>query len=153
MVAELDYPMFVVTAAAGKETSGCLAGFVTQCSIHPPRYLVCISEENHTFPVAARSVGMGLHLLGRDQHALAGLFGELTGDRTDKLARVAWHPGVTGVPLLDECAAWVEGRVLERFDLGDHVGHLLEPLDGGAGTHRGQLRFRQVRDLDAGHPA
>lgn len=153
MVATLDYPMFVVTAAAGTEVSGCLAGFVTQCSIGPPRYVVCISKENHTYSVAVRASGLGLHLLGRDQHQLAALFGELTGDRTGKLDRVAWRPGGTGAPLLAECAAWVEGRVLERLDLGDHVGHLIEPIDGGRGPHPGQLTFSQVQDLSPGHPA
>ena len=52
MVAGLDIPMFVVTAASGGERSGCLVGFSTQTSIDPPRFLVCISRANHTFGVA-----------------------------------------------------------------------------------------------------
>ncbi|MGH9107995.1 MAG: flavin reductase family protein [Acidimicrobiales bacterium] len=152
MVARVDYPMFVVTVADGGEASGCLAGFVTQCSIEPARFLVCISKENHTFPVAARASGLGLHLLGADQQPMAALFGELTGDRIDKLALVDWRPGRSGAPVLPECAAWVEGRILSRVDLGDHVGHLIEVVDGGAGSHRGQLDFTQVTDLDPGHP-
>jgi flavin reductase (DIM6/NTAB) family NADH-FMN oxidoreductase RutF len=59
--------------------SGCLAGFVTQCSISPPNFLVCISKVNHTLVVAQHSSGMGLHLLGADQVDLARLFGEETG--------------------------------------------------------------------------
>ena len=153
MVERLDYPMFVVTVADGDEASGCLAGFVTQCSIEPARYLVCISKENHTYPVAARSAGLGLHLLGSSQHELAAVFGELTGDRADKLSRVQWRPGATGVPLLAECAAWIEGTVLDRLDLGDHVGHLVEPFAGGPGTSAGLLTFSRVHDLSPGHPA
>lgn len=153
MVRRLDYPMFVVTAADEEEVSGCLAGFVTQCSIEPVRYLVCISKLNHTYRVAARSAGLGLHALGADQHDLAARFGERTGDRTDKLAGIDWRPGATGAPLLAQCAAWVEGRVLDRVDVGDHVGHLLGPIAGGKGPHQGELLFSQVRDLDPGHPA
>ena len=33
---EIDYVMYVVTAAAGEERAGCLVGFTTQTSIHPP---------------------------------------------------------------------------------------------------------------------
>src|SRR5215208_7631728 len=33
IVAQLDYPMFIVTAAAGEERGGCLVGFATQASI------------------------------------------------------------------------------------------------------------------------
>lgn len=153
MVARLDYPMFVVTAFDGEERSGCLAGFVTQCSIVPARFLVCISKENHTCAVAARSTALGLHLLGEDQLDLASVFGELTGDRTDKFDRVAWHPDPSGVPILEQCAAWVSGKVLERRDLGDHVGHLLEPAaGGGGGEHGGELRYSRARHLHPGHP-
>jgi len=144
--------MFVVTASAGGETSGCLAGFVTQCSIDPARFLVCVSKLNHTYGVAARAPALGLHLLGEDQLDLASVFGELTGDDSDKLAAVAWHPGPLGAPVLEECAAWIEGAVLERIDLGDHVGHLVEPRSGGGGGHPGELRYSAARRLHPGHP-
>lgn len=144
--------MYVVTAADGDERSGCLAGFVTQCSIVPARLVVCISKLNRTFGLAARAEVLALHLLGEDQLDLAAVFGELTGDATDKLSRVAWHPGAHGAPVLDECAAWVEGPVLQRTDFGDHVGHLLEPRSGGGGGRPGQLRFSAARHLHPGHP-
>jgi flavin reductase (DIM6/NTAB) family NADH-FMN oxidoreductase RutF len=38
-VAGLDYPMFVVTTAHDGERAGCLVGFTTQVSLHPPRLL------------------------------------------------------------------------------------------------------------------
>jgi flavin reductase (DIM6/NTAB) family NADH-FMN oxidoreductase RutF len=34
----IDYPMWIVTAAARGERSGCLVGFATQCSIEPVRF-------------------------------------------------------------------------------------------------------------------
>lgn len=39
LVAQLDYPPFIATVAAEGERAGCLIGFATQCSIHPPRFL------------------------------------------------------------------------------------------------------------------
>ena len=33
LVGDLDYPMFIVTACADGERSGCLIGFATQASI------------------------------------------------------------------------------------------------------------------------
>ena len=79
---------------------GRLAGFVTQCSIDPPNFLICVSKVNHTLAVAEHSPGMGLHLLGEDQVDLARLFGEETGDVVDKFASVDWRLGSTGAPLL-----------------------------------------------------
>jgi flavin reductase (DIM6/NTAB) family NADH-FMN oxidoreductase RutF len=49
----IDYPYYVVTVRSpDADMSGCLAGFVTQCSIDPPNFLVCISKVNHTLAVA-----------------------------------------------------------------------------------------------------
>ena len=102
----IDYAYFVVTVRSPEgEMSGCLAGFVTQCSIDPPNFLVCISKVNHTFGVAAGAPGMGLHLLGRDQVDLARLFGEESGDVVDKFASVDWRLGSTGAPLFSAVSA------------------------------------------------
>lgn len=152
LVARVDYPMFVVTASAGGEPSGCLAGFVTQCSILPARFFVCISKENHTIAVAERAVALGLHLLGSDQLDVARIFGELTGDTTDKFALVDWHAGSTGAPVLDVCAAWLEGSVMRRIDVGDHIGYLVESIAGGGGGAAGELWYSAARRLHAGHP-
>ena len=103
-VGQLDFPMLIVTAAADGERSGCLVGFATQCSIDPPRHLVCISKQNHTCRIATRSAHLAVH-------------------------------------------------VLDRLDLGDHVGHLLEPVDGELSGELDLLTFQQVRDMEPGHPA
>lgn len=151
-VGQLDYPMLVVTAADRGERSGCLVGFATQCSIDPPRFLVCISEKNHTFGVAARSEYLAVHFLDRADRPLALLFGEQTGDDTDKFDRCDWTEH-RGVPVLTGTRAWFLGRVLERVPLGDHTGHLLEPVEGQARGRLNQLSFQQVRSMDPGHDA
>lgn len=152
MTGRLDYPMFVVTAASGGEAGGCLAGFVSQCSIVPCRFVACISKENHTLRIALDAGALGLHLLGEDQMDLASVFGELTADRAGKLDLVDWHAGETGAPVLDQCAAWVEGPVVARVDFGDHVGHVVEPVAGGAGRRTGELWYSAARHLRPGHP-
>jgi flavin reductase (DIM6/NTAB) family NADH-FMN oxidoreductase RutF len=148
-----DYPLMVVTTAAPDgERSGCLAGFSTQCSIDPVRFLVCLSRVNHTFEVARRSSALCLHLLGDDQHAEASLFGELSGDDVDKFAGIGWHAGPDGVPILDDCAAWMAVGILDRFDVGDHQALYTTPLAAGRGRAHGLLTFGNAPSLEAGHP-
>ena len=106
----VDYPYYVLTVRApDEEMSGCLAGFVTQCSIDPPNFIACISRLNHTLGVAVRSSAMGLHLLGEDQLDMARLFGEETGDAVDKFADVDWRIGTTGAPLLADVVVGARG--------------------------------------------
>ena len=52
LVSMLDYPMYVVTTRAGDQRAGCLVGFTSQVSIGPPRFLVGLSDKNHTYRVA-----------------------------------------------------------------------------------------------------
>jgi flavin reductase (DIM6/NTAB) family NADH-FMN oxidoreductase RutF len=151
LLSSLDYPMLVVTTAAGDELSGCLVGFHTQCSIHPIRFLVCISKTNHTYGVARRAEHVGLHFLDETDMGLARLFGERTGDVVDKFSRCRWHAGTGGVPVIDDCDNWVVARIVDSVDSGDHVGFVTEPVDAHATDGLHQLRYQQVRRLEAGH--
>jgi flavin reductase (DIM6/NTAB) family NADH-FMN oxidoreductase RutF len=152
-IALLDYPMFVVTVSGDGERSGCLVGFAGQVSIDPARFLVCLSDKNHTCRVARSAGRLAVHLLGRDQLALARLFGEQTGDEIDKFARCSWQPGPDGVPVLDDAVAWFSGPILQRAPLGDHVGFLIEPDSGSRRTAGPLITLSDVEDLDPGHDA
>ena len=150
----VDYPFYVVTVRSETaEMSGCLAGFVTQGSIHPPNFLVCISKLNHTLAVAEHASGMGLHLLGSDQVDLARLFGEETGDQVDKFASVDWRLGPTGAPLLVDSAVSMEGQILGHFSVGDHEAFLVRGVRAVTGGHAGLLTYRSAGRLHPGHPA
>ncbi|WP_106399036.1 flavin reductase family protein [Actinocorallia populi] len=151
-----DGPVLLVTTSADGERAGCLVGFATQCSIDPVRFLVCLSRTNRTFRVAAKAELLGVHVLERDdpgQLALARLFGENTGDEMDKFARCAWEEDTGGVPLLLDAPRRMVGRVLDRMELGDHTGYLVEPLHVQAKGRNAPLGLTRVLHLEAGHPA
>ena len=153
--ANLDYPMFVLTVPAppGGRPSGCLVGFATQCSISPPRFLICVSTANHTFRSLPGARRVGVHLLSAADHDVAELFGERTGDEVDKFDRCDWAAGDDGVPVLEKCLSWFVGEILDLVDLGDHLGLLLAPERWGAHEGGAPLMFTAIRDLSAGHPA
>jgi len=153
LAGELDYPMFVVTAASGDERAGCLVGFLSQCSIDPARVVVWLSKANRTYRVAAGSDAIVVHLLRAGDGPIAELFGGTTGDEVDKFDWPSFEDGPSGVPVLDGCD-WFAGRVLSQIDGGDHVGFLIEPFEGSverAGTR--QLGFQETRSIEPGHDA
>jgi flavin reductase (DIM6/NTAB) family NADH-FMN oxidoreductase RutF len=151
LLGTLDYPMVVVTAAHDGDRAGCLVGFHTQCSMDPMRFLVMLSEKNHTFEVASGATVLAVHFLSSDHDDLARLFGAETGDDIDKFADIAHRPGPQGVPLLDDCPDRFVGRVCARMALGDHTGFLLEPLAAEYAGPIDQLGFQDVKDLEPGH--
>jgi flavin reductase (DIM6/NTAB) family NADH-FMN oxidoreductase RutF len=154
LAAGLDYPVFVVTACAGGERAGCLVGFTTQCSMNPPvRFVVCISRRNHSHRVASQADHLAVHVVPADRRDVAELFGTRTGDDTDKFSACDWEPGPGGTPLLAACPSRFVGRVVGRFDGGDHEGFVLEVVEAWADDDVRPMTFHAARDLDPGHPA
>ncbi|MDQ4133069.1 MAG: flavin reductase family protein [Actinomycetota bacterium] len=145
--------MTIVTTACGEERAGCLVGFATQCSIRPPLFAVWLSRKNRTTRLAQQASSLLVHFLGGQHRELAELFGSVTGDEGDKFSRCRWERGPDGLPRLSDCDRWVAGRIIDRFETGDHVGHILEPFDAGAGDWTGQFGFQEAKDFEPGHPA
>ena len=105
-----------------------MVGFATQVSIDPPRPGRPVHGQSHV-GVARSATDLAVHVLGRDRMALIELFGGETGDDVDKFVRCTWSDG----PAACRCSTtwpWMVGRIVERYDFGDHVGHLLEPVSG-----------------------
>jgi flavin reductase (DIM6/NTAB) family NADH-FMN oxidoreductase RutF len=155
IVGRLDYPMFVATTVgAGGERAGCLVGFATQCSIDPARFLVCVSDKNRTYRVLRGAEALALHVVPADAADVVELFGGETADDVgDKFERCDWRQGPDGLPILERCPSWFAGRILDRIELGDHVGHLVEPYAGEAGYDGRAYPFSRAKDVDPGHEA
>lgn len=153
LVASTDPAMVVVTVAADGEADGCLVGFHSQCSIDPPRHAVWLSVANRTYELAQRASHLAVHRLGHGDRDVAELFGGVTGDDVDKLARCAWESGPSGVPLLARCPARFVGRILEHVaGIGDHAMFVLDVVAAEAAGPSGDvLRMSSVADLDPGH--
>lgn len=153
LMGALDYPMFILTAAADGQQAGCLIGFATQCSISPFRFLICLSDKNRTLRVASSSDALAVHFPAEGTHELIRLFGEQTGDDLDKFARCRWRPGPGGLPILEDCPRWFAGKVIERLKLGDHWGFVLEPFAAEDHGRDESFSFQQARRLEPGHEA
>jgi flavin reductase (DIM6/NTAB) family NADH-FMN oxidoreductase RutF len=151
LMAQLDYSLLIVTVESRGERSGCLVGFASQVSIHPPRFLICLSVKNRTFDVAQDASVLIVHFVPEQQEELAVLFGGETGDETDKFSRCGWREGPDGAPVLSALEDWFAGRVLDRLDFGDHCGFLLEPIDGEAHRSGSPLTFRRAKWIEPGH--
>ncbi len=145
-----DLPLYVVTVSDGDVDSGCVAGYLTQCSIEPERLLVCLSVLNHTYGVACRAQALAVHRLGASNTALAHRFAELSGDDVDKFAGLTVDRAECGAPVLKGTGPWVAGAILSRVPLGDHVGFLVAPEESGDGE-RAPLRSGEIT-LHPAHP-
>lgn len=153
LLGQLDYSMFIVTTNAASERSGCLVGFASQVSIDPPRFLACISRRNRTHEVAERATALAVHFVPAHAEELVELFGSRSGHDVDKFAATDWRSGPEGMPILAGCPNWFVGRVLERRALGDHTGHLLEPVAASYERPGDEFPFHRAKRFAPGREA
>jgi flavin reductase (DIM6/NTAB) family NADH-FMN oxidoreductase RutF len=151
LVGDLEYPMFIVTTRAGDERLGCLIGFATQLSIHPPRFLIGLSHANHTYRRGADAGVFAVHFVPEHAAAFAELFGGETGDEIDKFERCEWHEGPEGVPIVAGLPNWFVGRIVERLTAGDHDAIILEPVGGERQAEEEEFTFHRAKRIEPGH--
>jgi flavin reductase (DIM6/NTAB) family NADH-FMN oxidoreductase RutF len=119
----IDREVWVVTAADGERRGGLAATWVQPSSLDPgePIVTISISANHFTRELIDASGVFGLHLLAEDQTDLAFNFCLGSGRDRDKLASVAWQTGEIGCPMLADCIAASECRVIDRYEAAGRV--------------------------------
>jgi flavin reductase (DIM6/NTAB) family NADH-FMN oxidoreductase RutF len=152
IMASLDPALVVVTTAVDQERAGCLVGFHAQSSIDPDRYCIWLSKANYTYRVALRASHLGVHFLTADDLELAELFGEFTGDTSDKFIALKVSSGPGGIPVLDDVAHRIVVRRTALLDEGgDHVCLTNQVVSADSAGRFRPLRLSQASHLIPGH--
>ena len=97
---------------------GLTANSFNSVSIAPPLVLWSLSRLAGTLPAFVAGTHYAVNILAAEQHELALRFASKA---VDRFAGVAFHPGVSGVPVLDGAAAVFECFNRSRYEEGDHV--------------------------------
>jgi len=130
-------PIVAITSRWGDRVNGMISDGVIRASISPavPRLAVGIHKWHLSHDMIWQSGRFSVHLLHQGQLQLVHDLGFVSGRDGDKLARVKWRPGVTGLPILEDCIAAFELRVINTMDLGygtQFLGHV-EAVHQGRG--------------------
>jgi flavin reductase (DIM6/NTAB) family NADH-FMN oxidoreductase RutF len=129
----LDREIWIVTAAAGGRRGGLAATWVSPASIdrERPMLLAGIAPGHFTAELIDASGTFVAHLLRPDQTALAWNFACDSGRNRDKLAGLSLLDRQDGPPVLADCLAWLQGRVVQRYDSGDRLLYWADVVDSG----------------------
>lgn len=148
-------PLVVVTADDGTRRAGQVAVSVHGASIIPdrPRLSVGLWKTNHTRDVAETAGAFAVHLVRDDQDELIYRFGLVSSAEVDKFAGLDVGTGITGAPLLRDCLAVYECRVVGALDAGDHTLFLADVVAMDAPTGGDPLWWRDLRPRMPPEPA
>ena len=135
----LTSPVVAVTSARDGVVNGMIIDSAIRASIVPtiPRLAVFIHKFNYSHDLIFGAGAFALHLLRTDQYSLIHHLGFHSRRDVDKLATVAHRPRVTGAPILDDCYAHCDCRVINAMDAGSSTCFLADVVDAGFGAADG----------------
>jgi flavin reductase (DIM6/NTAB) family NADH-FMN oxidoreductase RutF len=119
----------VITTAAGEEMQGMTANAVTSLSLDPTMILVCVEKNTHTHGVLERGGVFAVNILAAHQQDVSRLFAKRAEPEIGTLRGQRFIIGATGAPVLEDCLAYLDCRVAEVFEGGDHsifIGEVVE---------------------------
>lgn len=139
VLGRLPTGVVVVTGGDQQEPRGLVVGSFMSVSLVPPLVAVCVAKTSTSWPGIEAGGQFCANVLGEGQTALAERFAATGGD---KFAGLNWSPApATGSPLLEGVAAWIDCRIYERYEAGDHWLVLGEVLQLSGVSESGALVF------------
>jgi flavin reductase (DIM6/NTAB) family NADH-FMN oxidoreductase RutF len=126
----IPYGLYVLTAQdkSGARTAATV-NWVTQTSFEPPLVVVGVKGDSHAKTVIGASGSFALNILGKGQEGIAYAFFKSVESDAQQIGGQPYRTGSTGAPILEATPAYVECRVVETIDRGDHaivVGEVVE---------------------------
>jgi ferric-chelate reductase [NAD(P)H] len=120
---DLSYGLYIVTSRYEDRLNGQIVNTVIQVTSDPPRVAVIINKKNLTHEFISKTKAFGVSVLEQSAPiSFFGPFGFRSGRDIDKLSKVGYVEGVTGIPLITEHAlSTLEVKVFDQIDLGTHT--------------------------------
>jgi len=133
-MARLPAGVVVITARVGDEFRGLTASSLVSISLEPPMVLVGLERESATRASVLQTKAFNASLLTRSQEFLADRFAGRAPALDLEWRTLPHRLGTNGIPLLDGCAAWLECRLVQVHQAGDHDICVGEVLAAGIGS-------------------
>jgi flavin reductase (DIM6/NTAB) family NADH-FMN oxidoreductase RutF len=140
----LTYGLYVVTSRDGDEYAAGTITWLSQCSMEPPMLMAGVQRESSLHAAIQNSHVFAVHVVGRSQKNLAMSFFKTAKREGMTLNGYPFEIGVTDAPILTDAPAWLEVRVLEETQRGDHTVFVAEVVAAGARGDEEPLTLREA---------
>lgn len=128
----IPYGLYVLTGETDDgNVAAATVNWVTQTSFDPPLVAVGVKVDSGAHVVIKDAGAFALNILGKDQQGTAYSFFKPTRREGDTISGVAFRSGSTGAPLIESCPAYIECKLVETIERGDHSVFVGEVVDAG----------------------
>jgi flavin reductase (DIM6/NTAB) family NADH-FMN oxidoreductase RutF len=134
-MARLSYGIYILTTMKGDEKHGMIASWVSQVSHTPPLLMVAIRNNRRVHPIVKEAGAFALHVLDIEDKQTIGRFKMPNPEQRFKDADCITLE--TGCPVLKDKLAYMDCKLVDTIDTGDHtlfVGEVLAADTAPEGT-------------------
>ncbi len=126
----IPYGLYVLTAEGSDDRVAAAAvNWVTQASFDPPLVAVGIKADSGAHSLVKETGHFALNMLGKGQKDTCFSFFKPTTKEGDTLNGEKYKAGANGCPILESAAAFVECKLVETVEKGDHSVFVAEVID------------------------
>jgi flavin reductase (DIM6/NTAB) family NADH-FMN oxidoreductase RutF len=112
----------IITAMDGDEPVGLTAQSFTSLSLDPPLVLVCVVSGTAAADMIEQNRSFAVNILGSHQEPLSRYFSWKDRPRgAAAFTEIPHHTAITGCPLIRGAAAYLDCRLADTHEAGDHV--------------------------------
>ena len=128
----IPYRLYVLTAE-GKDgqVAAATVNWVTQASFEPPLVVVGVKADSGAHAVIKESGAFALNVLGKGQQAMAFAFFKPAALDGTTISGEPFRRGKTGAPVLANTPAFVDCKLVDTIERGDHTIMVGEVVDAG----------------------
>ena len=134
--------VFVITTKKDDRVNGMTAVWVARASFKPPLLSVSIGKTRYSHDLIRESGVFAVNILSEKQVAEGRHFGFSSGRKTDKFKDIQYTVRKTGSPVLGDIAGYLDCRVVNSCDAGDHTIFVGEVIDAGVSEDVRPLLYR-----------
>jgi flavin reductase (DIM6/NTAB) family NADH-FMN oxidoreductase RutF len=140
----IPYGLYILTARTETGTNGATVSWLSQASFKPPRIVVALRKDSGIWQRVLEAGAFAVNVMGTGQKALASAFFRHAEVEGNTLGGATFREGVTGAPILDDVPAYLECRLAEVLDAGDHSLFLGDIVEAGVQNDLGALDLAET---------
>ncbi len=138
-----SYGVYILSSINEGEYCVSTITWVSQASFEPPMISVCIKRNSSSYEIVKKRGEFILHLLGDNQKELASTFFKPTIFENEKLNGQEFSLE-NNLPLLKDIPAYIQCKVVEILENGDHPLFLAEVVDAKINNDSNPLELRKT---------
>jgi rubredoxin/flavin reductase (DIM6/NTAB) family NADH-FMN oxidoreductase RutF len=149
---KINYGIYVLSSKLGEKLNAQISNTIFQVTSEPKRLALSVNKQNLTHEFIDKSMVVGISVLSKKTPLeFIGRFGFRSGRDFDKFEGINYRIGITGAPIvLDNTVAFIEGKVVDSFDVGTHTLFIVEVVESEVLNEEEPMTYEYYHNVKQG---